>query len=269
MSSLIAANIKLRLADAKEPLEELLQLINHRLLFLCPGPVPAEAGYRRQQLVNVGAGSLYLSVPEGVGQKLPRFLFPQLLLTDDLRQLLFPFFGDKTVPFDHHIVHIVDACNEFFYNLFLTAKLRACIHSLLNGNENLLVVAMGVMVLLHQHQNVVYIYFYLADEKAGNKLLYRIINSLKPELREPSFGSDVVSADNLFRFQSEVIRKLAAEESCVIIGRCAEYLLKGTEGLLRVYVYADMDYRIRRITRLGYYEPAALSKFRNAPVRTL
>ena len=103
-------------------------------------------------------------------------------------------------------------------------------------------------------------YFYLADEKAGNKLLYRIINSLKPELREPSFGSDVVSADNLFRFQSEVIRKLAAEESCVIIGRCAEYLLKGTEGLLRVYVYADMDYRIRRITRLGYYEPDDVAK---------
>ena len=103
-------------------------------------------------------------------------------------------------------------------------------------------------------------YFYLADEKAGNKLLYRIINSLKPELREPSFGSDVVSADNLFRFQSEVIRKLAAEESCVIIGRCAEYLLKGTEGLLRVYVYADMDYRIRRITRLGYYEPDEVAK---------
>ena len=103
-------------------------------------------------------------------------------------------------------------------------------------------------------------YFYLADEKAGNKLLYRSINSLKPELREPSFGSDVVSADNLFRFQSEVIRKLAAEESCVIIGRCAEYLMKGTEGLLRVYVYADMDYRIRRITRLGYYEPDEVAK---------
>ena len=69
-----------------------------------------------------------------------------------------------------------------------------------------------------------------------------------------------MSADNLFRFQSEVIRKLAAEESCVIIGRCAEYLLKGTEGLLRVYVYADMDYRIRRITRLGYYEPDEVAK---------
>lgn len=98
-------------------------------------------------------------------------------------------------------------------------------------------------------------YFYMSDEKAGNRLLYKIINNLKPELKQPSFGSDVVSADNLFRFQSEVIRKLAAEESCVLIGRCAEYILEGTEGLLRVFIYADMDYRMKRITELGYYGP--------------
>ena len=55
-------------------------------------------------------------------------------------------------------------------------------------------------------------YFHLTDEKAGNRLLYKIINGLKPELTQPSFGADVVSADNLFRFQSEVIRKLATEE---------------------------------------------------------
>ena len=51
-------------------------------------------------------------------------------------------------------------------------------------------------------------YYYMADEKAGNKLLYKIIKSLTPEKGAPSFGSDLTSADNLFRFQSEVIRKL-------------------------------------------------------------
>ena len=49
-------------------------------------------------------------------------------------------------------------------------------------------------------------YFHLADEKAGNRLLYKIINTLTPEKGAPSFGSDLISADNLFRFQSEVIR---------------------------------------------------------------
>lgn len=103
-------------------------------------------------------------------------------------------------------------------------------------------------------------YFHLADEKAGNKLLYRIIASLTPEDKLPSFGSDLISADNLFRFQSEVIRKLAAEENCVILGRCADYVLDGMEGLVRIFLYADMDARIRRITEKGYYEPKDVKK---------
>ena len=98
-------------------------------------------------------------------------------------------------------------------------------------------------------------YFHLADEKAGNRLLYKIINTLTPEKGAPSFGSDLISADNLFRFQSEVIRKLAAEENCIIMGRCADYVLESMEGLVRIFIYADMNVRIaclmerRRITR--------------------
>ncbi|MCD8082642.1 MAG: cytidylate kinase-like family protein [Clostridiales bacterium] len=97
-------------------------------------------------------------------------------------------------------------------------------------------------------------YFHLADERAGNKLLYRIITSLVPEQGEPSFGSDLVKADNLFRFQSTVIRRLAAEESCIFIGRCAEYVLEGTEDLVRIYLYASMEARWRRIVDKGLYD---------------
>lgn len=103
-------------------------------------------------------------------------------------------------------------------------------------------------------------YFCLADEKAGNKLLYKIISGLTPEAGAPSYGSDLVSADNLFRFQSEVIRKLAAAQSCVIIGRCAEYVLDGTDGLIRIYVYADINGRIDRITKKELYEPKDVLK---------
>mgnify|MGYP002794136158 FL=1 len=102
-------------------------------------------------------------------------------------------------------------------------------------------------------------YFHLADEKAGNKLLYKIISSLTPEKGAPSFGSDLISADNLFRFQSEVIRKLAAEESCVI-GRCANYVLDGMEGLLRVYLYADIDVREARIREKDLYDEKEVLK---------
>ena len=97
-------------------------------------------------------------------------------------------------------------------------------------------------------------YYYLADERPGNKLLYKIVKGLTPEQGAPSFGADLVSADNLFRFQSQVIKGLAAEEDCVIIGRCADYVLEGMDGLVRIFLYADMDYRMERITQLGYYD---------------
>ena len=103
-------------------------------------------------------------------------------------------------------------------------------------------------------------FYHMADEKAGNKLLYRIVKSLAPELGTPSLGPDLIAADNLFHFQFEVIRKLAAEEDCVIIGRCADYVLDGFDGLVKVYLYADMDYRVERIKELGYYEPKDVKK---------
>lgn len=96
-------------------------------------------------------------------------------------------------------------------------------------------------------------YFHLADERAGNRLLYKIVQSMIPENTSPSLGADLVSADNLFRFQSTVIRKLAQEESCIFIGRCADHVLAGTENLVRIFIYADMDARVKRIREKGYY----------------
>ena len=95
-------------------------------------------------------------------------------------------------------------------------------------------------------------YFHLADEKSRNKLLYRIITSDSGK-RTPSLGSDLISSDNLFRFQSSVIRKLAQEESCIIIGRCADYVLDGTENLVRLFVYAEIEERINKVREKGYF----------------
>lgn len=92
-------------------------------------------------------------------------------------------------------------------------------------------------------------YFRLADERAGNNLLYRIVTGMKPELTEPDRdGHKITSPENLFRFQSGVIRRLAAEESCIIVGRCGNYVLQDqVENVIRIFVYAETDTRIRRI----------------------
>ncbi|MBS6643541.1 cytidylate kinase-like family protein [Clostridium sp. MCC353] len=92
-------------------------------------------------------------------------------------------------------------------------------------------------------------YFRLADEKAGNKLLYKIVGGLKNSLAEPNLEDKITSPDNLFRFQSSVIRKLASEEPCVIMGRCADFVLdsEGLCKLVSIFVCADMPTRIRRV----------------------
>lgn len=92
-------------------------------------------------------------------------------------------------------------------------------------------------------------FFRLNDEKAGNNLIYRAIGGLKSSLNEPSVSDDITSPENLFRFQSSVIRKVAAEQSCIIMGRCADYVLEaeGTENMVRLFVYSDIPTCIRRV----------------------
>jgi len=57
-------------------------------------------------------------------------------------------------------------------------------------------------------------------------------------------------ADQLFVCQTNVIRRLADEGPCVIIGRCADYILRDREDCLHVFVHADMESRAERIVRL-------------------
>ena len=92
-------------------------------------------------------------------------------------------------------------------------------------------------------------YFRLADEKAGNNLLYRTVTNMKPELSAPvKDGYRLTSPENLFRFQSEVIRKLAESENCIIIGRCGNYVLQDQlDDVVRIFVYADTVTRVRRV----------------------
>ena len=101
-------------------------------------------------------------------------------------------------------------------------------------------------------------YFRLADEKAGNKLLYRIVTSLKPDLSEPAkTGHRITSPENLFRFQSSVIRKLASSESCIIVGRCGNYVLQDQlEDVIRIFVYAEMPTRIERVMEVDKVDEA-------------
>ena len=53
--------------------------------------------------------------------------------------------------------------------------------------------------------------------------------------------------DRLWAAECRVIRETADQGPCVIIGRCADFLLKDRADVLKVFIHADMDYRCKRI----------------------
>ena len=52
--------------------------------------------------------------------------------------------------------------------------------------------------------------------------------------------------DQVFIAQAKVIKEAASRESCVIVGRCADYILRGDPRRLSVFVHAPLDERVRR-----------------------
>ena len=59
------------------------------------------------------------------------------------------------------------------------------------------------------------------------------------ELAKPN-SSEFVSEENLFGYQAEIIKNLADKGSCIIIGRCADFVLKDRKDVIKVFIWADM-----------------------------
>ena len=68
-------------------------------------------------------------------------------------------------------------------------------------------------------------------------------------------------SENIFIAQAQVIRDIAAKESAVIVGRCADYILADRENTINVFIHAPIEARVKRIMALhGIDEAAALKE---------
>lgn len=81
------------------------------------------------------------------------------------------------------------------------------------------------------------------DEKATNSLLYTLSMGMY------SFGSgfpamgDLPVNDKLYLLQHKIIKEIAERENCVIVGRCADYVLRDDPNCVNVFIHANMEYR--------------------------
>ena len=88
--------------------------------------------------------------------------------------------------------------------------------------------------------------FRQADEKQRIPL-FRIAREVDTGEVIPPDSDDFISNENLFRYQAKIIRELAATRNCVIVGRCANFILRGRDNVLNVFVTAPVVDCVRRV----------------------
>ena len=86
-----------------------------------------------------------------------------------------------------------------------------------------------------------------ADESAANSLLYTLAMGSNVLGGAINFGYKMPLNDKLFILQSETIKEYAERGSCVIIGRCSDYVLRNEKNVLRLFIYGDLDHRKERV----------------------
>lgn len=85
------------------------------------------------------------------------------------------------------------------------------------------------------------------DEKPTRSFLYSLVMDTYAMGYAPSGYVDMPIGQKLFLAQFDTIKNIAARESCVIVGRCADYALEGNPDLLSIFIHGKMDDRIKRI----------------------
>jgi hypothetical protein len=91
-------------------------------------------------------------------------------------------------------------------------------------------------------------FFKQNDEKKG--FIRGLFNVQSPHLTGSSMYGSNFSQESLFQFQSDAIRKAAAEDSCVFLGRCADYILRDFENVVNIFITASMDFRVELVSKV-------------------
>ncbi|MEE1056767.1 MAG: cytidylate kinase-like family protein [Acutalibacteraceae bacterium] len=88
------------------------------------------------------------------------------------------------------------------------------------------------------------------DEQAANSLLYSLSMGMYNFGQTGFSPRDQISVnDQLYLLQHEIIKKLA-QKPCVIVGRCADYILRDRENCINIFIHADINYRVQRAIKI-------------------
>ncbi len=89
-----------------------------------------------------------------------------------------------------------------------------------------------------------------AEERATNSLLYSIAMGMNVFTAQDIGYAGLSLDDRIYLAQANVIRKVADAGPCVIVGRCADYILRDRDNLVNLFIIAAVDFRIARATEI-------------------
>lgn len=90
--------------------------------------------------------------------------------------------------------------------------------------------------------------FEMADEQEAGSFFGGLF-SIHGSMGNYFPGSNYMENSKLFEIQSEVIRDIAENESCIIVGRCAEYVLRDHPAMISIFITADHEDRVERVMK--------------------
>ena len=89
------------------------------------------------------------------------------------------------------------------------------------------------------------------DEKPTNSFLYSLVmDTYSLGYSAAGAYTDMPINHKVFLAQFDAIKKIADEGPCILVGRCADYALEEYDNVLRIFIRADLNARIRRIARI-------------------
>ena len=100
------------------------------------------------------------------------------------------------------------------------------------------------------------------DEKRVTSLLFSIVRGIEKRgssPRKPDAGILTMN-ERLYLIQKQVLKNIAMEGSCVIMGRCSDVILKNDPNAVHFFIKAPMDYKIYLLKEIEGLEPKAAEK---------
>lgn len=120
------------------------------------------------------------------------------------------------------------------------------------------------LLVLAAKQNGLAPEFFENNDEISNSI-FGFASNILDNIGLGTFTNNMLSGDTLFQMQSETIKKLASEKSCIIVGRCSDYILRDNPNCVSIFLHASEEERAKRIAnRMNISEEEALAKLAEA-----